>query len=511
MSQSNILIFNALITAVKTGLGFVIALFSIRLLIRELGFVDYGLLTALGASGFFVSMLTSGLNIAASRHMGYEVGREDHDTLRNAFSATVAIFCCLAGIVLVCGILLKSVILNILTIPVARFDVVNQVYWFVLFSLCIGAVGVPFGAIRQAHQHLISLAIYELASSIGALVILIALPFIAGDSLLNFVKGTFFLGFLLLTSKIIHAYITYPYAHPGLSRVNQLEVSRILFFSMWSLLSMACLQARRQVSILVINIQFGPIVNASYALANSTSNILMQASQMIHSSMQPAMTITHAKDEKGKLVRMISIGCRYTGLSSLPIFVPLMLEMPAFLELWLGKYPPGSPLFARLMMVAIVISLFLNGYGMSMNSVNRVRESITLGASVQLGFFGIAAFGVLAFNMPAWTIPVWSIAAMTSLVFLFPLLFGKSLGFTMRAWIMEVGLPAIVILLTGFLLGSVVILAIEPSLLRILLVTVSANVGLMISIWFLGVRREERMLFIGFLHKLRAVIKSFGN
>ena len=142
MSQSNILIFNALVTAVKTGLGFVIALFSTRLLIRELGFIDYGLLTALGASGFFVSMLTSGVSIAASRHMGYEVGREDHDTLRNAFSAAVAIFFCLAGIVLVCGILLKSVILNILTIPEARFDIVNQVYWFVLFSLCIGAVKV---------------------------------------------------------------------------------------------------------------------------------------------------------------------------------------------------------------------------------------------------------------------------------------------------------------------------------------------------------------------------------
>jgi O-antigen/teichoic acid export membrane protein len=496
-SKTQTLVKNSTATGIQILLSAAISLVTTRLLLKYLGFVDYGVLTVLGASGFYSAIFISGLNIAALRHMSFEIGLPNKGKLQATFTATVIVFFAIGASLVLVGYFAQEFIFSKLTIPPDRLSAATYVYLFVILGLGFNSLVAPFSALRQAHQHMVAISVYELLKRVLILGILLAIPYLTPDSLILISGGTLVANVVVGIILVVHSFISYPRIRIDLRKFDLLEVWRVLKFAKWSMLSMTAMQMRSQLAIILINLQFGPIANGAFALANAVNGLVIRVNGALHRALQPAMTSSHAAGDSRNLRRMMSIASRYATFFVLPIVIPLMLEMEAFLRLWVREYPDQAPLFARLVLVATVLSFLNKGYGLAVNSLDRLAESTMIFLPIQFGAFGIGAVGVLYFGAPAWTIPCWSIAGIIIQNFVYPLYFGRSTDFGLKQWLVECVMPCFWITLIGSIPAAMVsFLLIDDSVFRLFVATAISGIFLAGSIWSFGIKPDEKALLI---------------
>ena len=120
MRQSNLLIFNTVVTYMRMAMTIVITLVVTRLLLRILGSADYGLLMLFGATGLLLDIVSQALTASAQRHLAYELGRGDNQRLRDVFNTTLGIFLATGVLIVAVGTALAPLVLSVLNIPPGR-------------------------------------------------------------------------------------------------------------------------------------------------------------------------------------------------------------------------------------------------------------------------------------------------------------------------------------------------------------------------------------------------------
>ena len=88
---------------------FGVGLYATRVLVNLLGYSDFGLLAAMGATGVLVMFVGQSLNMSGQRALAHESGREELERPVEVFNSTLAIF-------LVAGVALASA-LSISLVP----------------------------------------------------------------------------------------------------------------------------------------------------------------------------------------------------------------------------------------------------------------------------------------------------------------------------------------------------------------------------------------------------------
>lgn len=495
LKQSSIIILNSLIGLLRIVVAIAIGFVATRLLLNQLGFVDFGVLTALGATGIISTTLIAGLTNASKRHLAYEVGLGEGKGLAEVFSSSLSVFLVLGFILLGAGMLLTPVIFSVLNVPVDRIESARIVYYSMVVTWSISTMASPAYALMHAHQHMIAHSVFEILTKISDLIIVISLSYLEGDTLVMFALLSLLVRVVTLTLLAVYVFAKYPLARPGLASVSRDSARKVVSFAGWSLLSSAVFQLRQQGAIFVVNIFYGPVANAAYALANSINGYVHQASQAVQNAVQPAMTSVYAKNDSVYFGLLISTGSRYTWFAALFLFIPIFLEAEFFLKLWLGQYPDGTPEFVRLVTVASVLAYAFNGYGLAMVSQDRMSELVPVTSGLQVFAFILGVLAIYLFDYEARALPIAIIAGMLLLWIVVPLAFGKSLNFSMGRWLSEVVVPCLLVTLVGFSGGVLAQLLLDEGLLRLCLVTASVGMSLLVAVVAIGITAEERGVF----------------
>ena len=493
---SEVLLGNTFVSLAQIGLTIAAGLISTRLMLRYLGEVDFGLLSVLGASGFYTALLTNGLNVAALRHMAYELGRGEDGRLREVVSSTVAAFVAWGLLAAGLGLLLRDPILELLTIPPERLAAAQTVYYTVVVGTFVSAAVAPFYGLRQAHQHLGAVAGYQLTTRLLNLGVLVLLPYLATEALTTYAIGSVAATVAIALVVIGTTYRAYPAARPRAGMVEYAEVKRILSFAQWSTLSALALQLRQQVALVLVNIYFGPVANGAYAIAGRISSILQQLQGAVHRSVQPAMTTGYAEGSQGWLGRMNSIGSRYAVFAILPLAIPGLVCTREVLTVWLGEFPEQTVLFARLLIGAIAVALCGNGYGMALNATDRVREGVAVFIPVQLVGLGLAVALIQFAGFDAWVIPASALVALALQVGIYAVRFGPTTQLPAGVWARTVLAPIAIVAAVAVAATWLGALVPGPAILRLAVGTVSCWLALAVGLYGFGMSRPEREVVV---------------
>jgi len=119
---------NTAIGLVEVVVTALVSVFHLRLILRVLGTVDYGIFTALGASGLVASVVIFGFRSAALRYLGLAAGSNDRALRRSTMASTVGLYLGLAAVIVLLGVVFRSLVLDTLTIPADRFGAAGTVY-----------------------------------------------------------------------------------------------------------------------------------------------------------------------------------------------------------------------------------------------------------------------------------------------------------------------------------------------------------------------------------------------
>ena len=154
---------NTLFLYVRMLFLMLIQLYTVPVLLRNLGVEDYGIYNVVGGIVTLFSFLSSSLASGAQRFLAYELGTGDYEKLRKVFSATLTIYLCIAIVIV---LLLESLglwFLNVkMVIPEDRVYAANWVYQFSILTFLVNIISIPYNAAIIARERMSVFAYFSI-------------------------------------------------------------------------------------------------------------------------------------------------------------------------------------------------------------------------------------------------------------------------------------------------------------------------------------------------------------
>lgn len=255
---------------------------------------------------------------------------------------------------------------------------------------------------------------------------------------------------------------------------------------------------RDQGTNIVLNLFFGPAINAARGVASQVSNAVMGFISNFQVALNPQITKDYATGNITGMERLSYLGIKYSFLILFMMAFPLCLNIDYVLHLWLVDVPDYAALFIILIMIdALCGTLFGTPFMTSLSATGWIRNYQIVVSCIILCIFPI---GYIALKFGCSASSVFYISIFFTLIAGFVrFLFCRSLiGYSLKKLIKDVlspvagvtvlSLPLPVFIKYHFLeaqtLGNFISLCI-----------ITAIVTMTIS-WFIGLKKTERNTLI---------------
>lgn len=442
VSYTGIIAKNTFLLLVRMLVLTVINLYAVRILLRALGDDDYGLYTAVAGVVSLLSCVSTVLSISTQRFYSYESGKKNDSRLNEIFSKSLNLNVALSTVVIV---LLETAglwyVCSRMDIPADRMPAVQWVYQFAIFSLVCMLLQIPFMAAVMAHE---DMGLYTIITMTECLLKLgvIYLIGIGGIDRLVFYSGGLFAVFLL--TFLLYAVIAgMRYTECHYHRQNDMTLYKdLLLFSGWTFYGSFAGVALIQGNILLLNRFFKPVINAAFGVAVQIQTAFNQLCNSIVLAIRPAMIRSYAASDFACLDFLFSFCNKSLFYIVTLIGIPLIIEMPSVMQLWLAENStPEKILFARLMVFYVIVMTMQNPITIIMQASGNIKLYHLITDSVLLLCIP-ASWCMFKMDMPAYVILVSMIAVCILAHFIRLLCLRKNYGpFSVQKYLLRFALP----------------------------------------------------------------------
>ena len=504
------LILNTSATYLRSVIGAGLALFSSRWILSALGQSDFGLFSLVGSILIFIAFLNSVMAGSSSRHYAYALGQGDPEEVNRWFNTAISIHLCLALILTLCGwISGEYLISNVLTIPDIRLDTCHLVFRISLISLFTGMTAVPFTAMFRAKQSIAELSLWDIALSSSNFIFAYLLLQFNGDRLKIYAIGITSILATYHCGQIIRATIAFKECKFNFNRwFNKGRANEIFSFAAWNLIGNLGTTLRDQGTAVLLNLYFGPRINAAYGIAKQVSSQTGQLAGAMLGAFSPEITSREGRGDREGMLTLSLRASKFGTLLILIFFVPLMMELDYVLHLWLISPPPYTTTLCRLILCTFLIDRLTTGYMLAINAYGRIAlYQATVGTTLLLTLpiawlilhlgarpNGIGIAFILTMIGCSCGRIFWAKRLLNSPVF---------------AWIKKVAIPC---LLTGSIttiITTFIFISFDPGFKRLLLTTITSLTVYAPTTWLLALDKNEKKFVKTNLNKLLGKIRTF--
>lgn len=334
-----------------------VSLYTNRVVLAELGASDFGIYTVLYGLMVIIAFFTTAIANATQRFLNVELGKGSNlIEMRKVFSATIAINLLLALLLFVLGETVGLWFVNTqMNFDESRMTAVNWVYQFLIGNWVVGVLSAPFYSAIITHERMDVFAGFSILEAVIKLVFVLALPFIHWHQLELF---TFMV--LLISCVLALCYIIFSRNHfEECCEINWHFdwniVRRMLGFTSWTVLGVFTTSFQVQGISILVNIFFGTIVNAAFGIAVQVNGVMKRFVQSFLTALNPHIVKTYSSGQLEEMHTYILRGCRIAIFLVALFVVPLIVETPMVLSLWLSNVPDQTIFFVRFILVAMLI------------------------------------------------------------------------------------------------------------------------------------------------------------
>lgn len=361
---------NTMLLYIRMMIVMFINLYTVRLVLKALGIEDYGIYNVIAGFVTTLSCLTSVLSISTQRFYSVAQGESE---LQAIFSTSVKNnFIIVLILLLLAETLGLWFVNNELVIPASRLIAANWVFQASLVSFVAVFLQIPFSASVIFHEDMGIFAVISLLDCFFKFVAVAILFFINVD---NLVVYSVFLALISLVGLSLYILISRrKYKECRYSKPNNKQLrNHMLSFSGWTLLASVASICMYQANTILVNIFFGPIVNASRGIALQLNSILSAYSRVSYWQVRSPMNELYAEKCYNELNRLFNISNKFIYYLMLLICVPLAIEMDTILNLWLNHRDPQSIYFSRLIVVYGFILALNNPISFIVQATGKVK------------------------------------------------------------------------------------------------------------------------------------------
>lgn len=332
-----------------------VALYTSRVLLDTLGAEDFGLYHVVAGFVLLAGFLQGSLSGTTQRFIAFELGKGSTNELRNVFSMSINIHALFAVVILLAGGTLGGIYLpSLLTFDESRTLAVMIVFWFALISFMVNIFVVPFHAIIIAHEEMKVFAwvsVLDAFLKLGIVFLIQRLPY---DPLIAY--GTLAFLVSLLIALLYFGYVAIKYKeHRYQYKWDQPLFKKLVSFSGWTVWGNAASVFASQGTNILLNVFFGPVVNAAKSIGNQASSALNQFVTNLQLAINPQIIKSYSSNDQCYTNKLLNYGSKYNFFLIFTLALPILFRAEDVLNVWLVEPPKHATVFLQLILLNVII------------------------------------------------------------------------------------------------------------------------------------------------------------
>lgn len=502
VSNNERIALNTVFLAIRMLIVLLISLYTTRVLLAALGVVDYGIYSVVAGFVSMCSFISTSMASAIQRFFNYEIGKNGVEGGKRVFNAGIRIQFVLSLLLVVLIELVGIWYIEYkMVIPADRLVAARWVFQAALLSLFLTMVSVPYNAAIMAHEKMDYYAFLGILDAILKLAIAISVLHFSSDKLVLY-------AYLLAVISVVNLLLNYVYAHHNFSEIRFEKgidgtlLKSILFFSGWNAFGTFARSMRSQGVGMVLNLFFGPMVNAAQGVAGQVKSAFQALVANLATAARPQIVQSYSR---GETQRTITLMYSVSKLVLFLLFIfayPLLLELPEVLSIWLGEnIPDYTTLFVRLVIVTMFVTDIhmitsavvhatgkMKTYQLVCSTINvliipLVYVALKLGADADVAFW----MGLL----------IEILVQVASLLIL-----KKLIKFSLSQYCKEILWPFFKVVLISFALPIVPYILMPQGIIRLIIVAVLSICVTCHVVYMWGLNKKERKLVTSFVNRM---------
>lgn len=489
---------NTLFLYFRMILIMVVSLYTSRVILAQLGIRDYGINNVVGGVVSMFAFLNSSMATATQRFLTYALGKGDGDRLRKTFAASMNIHIFIALVIVLLAETIGLWFVNAkLVIPQDRMFAANVVYQFSILSFCVSIIQVPYDAVLIAHEKMSIYAYISILETILKLVIVYMLSISPFDKLITY--SILFFAVTLFIRFTYQIYCKKHYAESKFMLFWDKDLYRQMSgFAGWNLFGSLAWLCRNQGLNIILNLFFGPVVNAARGVANQVSGAVMNFISNFQTALNPQITKEYAVGQIKEMEKLAYLGIKFSYIILFMLAFPLMLNIQFVLGIWLVKVPEWTAIFVILTLIdSLVGNIFGTPLMTSLSATGNIRNYQIV---VSLIILFILPVGYVALRLGAGPTSVFYITIIFNFIsgFVRFLYCRSQIGYSLKKMFVEVLVPIGMLMIFAIPLPVYLKIAVftDENLFNFVILSMLAVFTSGLASWFICMKSHERQVIL---------------
>ena len=450
-SDNNRIVKNTLVLYFRMLFLTAINLLTVRVIFNALGGVDYGVYSVIGSAVLALTFLTGTLTSATQRYFSYQVSQNNHADYSRLFSLIMICFMALSVFVVIIGIPLGPLIVNhFLSIPADRLVAADWVYYSTLGCFITSLLSVPYTSSMIAHEKMGGFAYISIADGVFKLIVAYLVYYSGFDRLIYYSILTFVESLIVL---ILYALFCHQ-KFEGVKLVWYWEKKlfhELLGYTGWNLFGSVSGMLATAGQNIVLNLFFGPLINAAKGIADRISHVIQSFSTNFYLAVAPQIIKSYATGERDRMNTLVLSSSKFSFFLLAILSYPLILCMPDLLNIWLRpeNVSKDMVIFSQLILIYCLVQCLEQPITQMIRATGKIKMY-----QIRVGIFTLLYLPVAILFLwggaPAWSTMIVLIADTAFVQIIRLIVAKKQLDFSTAIYIKRVIVP--IIYVSGVLL-----------------------------------------------------------
>lgn len=483
---------NTLLLYMRMLFLMVINFYTSRVVLDKLGIENFGIYNVVGGVAVMFVFFRSSLSNATQRFLNVELGRGNIDNAQKVFAQHFTLYAFIATLVLIVGETIGLwFVYNKLVIPADRLTAALWVYHFTLISLGVTLIGIVYNSEIIAHEDMKIYSYISIFEGVAKLVIAYVISISYFDKLIVYGFLLMLLSLAVQCFYVIYCSRRYTECHARFMWNKKLlkETSSIVG---WNTVGTAVYAINESGLNILLNLFFGPAVNAARAVSYQISNAINGFASNFFVAVRPQIFKSYAVGDNDYLLKLFYNSSKFSFFLLWLFCLPLCFSINPILNIWLTQVPEYADIFTIWVLAYSIVNMQNEPIWAIALAVGKIKRFTLIGNSVfilafplsyialKLGCSPVSVFAIMFFMRAFYIIVVLNIIK-------------KYVDFSFLLYFKKVIRPIFFVSIASLAAVSTVYI-IMPQTLPLTFVFICLSVLITCScIWFIGLSKNERI------------------
>ena len=243
---------------------------------------------------------------------------------------------------------------------------------------------------------------------------------------------------------------------------------------------------------MLLNVFFGPVVNAARAVAVQVQNAILQFIGNFQMAINPQITKTYANGEMEDMHKLMFRSARFTFYLLFVVSLPVLFETNFILTVWLKTVPENTVIFLRIMICVSLLYPLSNPLIIANQATGQVRNFQFVSGLILL-FILPVSYICLSFGLPAYSVfVVHFIMEFTTLFYRLRLL-RSSINIRFIDYFKNVFFRVVLVVAISIIIPIAIYNYMGNTIIRFFLICIICILSVGLSAYTVGLSHNERL------------------